>query len=99
MLYPCSAGAWPSPSHEGGLTVYVRRQGGHGFDLDSILLLEDIKERVFLHSEDGAVSRRTCFSSLFLFFKYPVGGKTGGVHGGSLWPLVLCPVFGLMFLS
>lgn len=34
-----------------------------------------------------------------LFFKSPGGGKVGGMHAGNLWPLVLCPVFGLMFLS
>lgn len=34
-----------------------------------------------------------------LFFKSPVGGKIGDMHGGNLWPLVLCPVFGFMFLS
>lgn len=34
-----------------------------------------------------------------LFFNSPGGGKIGDMHGGNLWPLVLCPVFGLMFLS
>ena len=34
-----------------------------------------------------------------LLFQNPVGGKIDDVHGGNLWPLVLCPVFGLMFLS
>lgn len=33
------------------------------------------------------------------FLEYPVGGKMDDMHGGNLWPLVLCPVFGLMFLS
>lgn len=51
---------------------------------------------MFLHSEDGAVSRRTFF---FLFYEYLIGGKIGDVHGGVLLPLVLCHVFGLMFLS
>lgn len=34
-----------------------------------------------------------------VFFKDPGGGESGDMHGGNLWPLVLCPVFGLMFLS
>lgn len=34
-----------------------------------------------------------------LFFKYLGGGEIDDMHGGDLWPLVLCPVFGLMFLS
>lgn len=61
--------------------------------------MEDIEESGFLHSEDGAASRRTLILPSPLFFKYLVGGKMDDMHGGDLWPLVLCLVFGLMFLS
>lgn len=61
--------------------------------------MEEIEERGFLHSEDGAAPRRTLMLPSPLFFKSPVGGKSDSMHGGDLWPLVLCPVLGLMFLS
>lgn len=60
MLHACPTGARLALPQEGGSPVRVRRQGGHGRAPDSILIPEDGEERL-LHSEDGAVSRRTCF--------------------------------------
>lgn len=56
-------------------------------------------ERVFYILKMGLSQEGPVFLPSPLFFKYLVGGKIGDMHGGNLWPLVLCPVFGLMFLS
>ena len=56
-------------------------------------------ERVFFILKMGLSKEGPVFLPSPLFFKYLVGGKIGDMHGGNLWPLVLCPVFGLMFLS
>ena len=100
MLYSYLAGSQPHVPRRAAYPFIVGRQGGHGFALDSILVMEDKKERGFFYilkmglSQEGPI-----FLPSPLFFKSPVGGKIGDMHGGNLWPLVLCPVFGFMFLS
>lgn len=91
MLHAYSTGA-PVPRRAASPFI-IRRQSCRGFPLDSILIMED-SERGFLHSEDGAVARRTLSLPSPLFLKYWVGGEIGNMHGGDERPLVLCPVFG-----
>lgn len=113
MLSACLAGVRPSRSQEGGLTVHsqeTRRpwicprfyfdNGTYkgesflvwGFFVFVSLFFCYVLKMVLC--QEGPVSLPCP-----LFFQYPVGRKIGDVHGGNLWPLVLCPVFGLMFLS
>lgn len=58
MLHAYSTGA-PVPRRVASPFI-IRRQSCHGYTLDSILIMEDT-ERGFLHSEDGAVARRTFY--------------------------------------
>lgn len=79
MLHAYSTGA-PVPRRTASPLI-IRRPSCHGFTLDSILIMEDT-ERGFLHSEDGAVARRTFYLPSPLFLKSSVGGKIGNMHDG-----------------
>lgn len=97
MLHACSTGA-PVPSRLASPFI-IGRQSCHGSTLDSILIMEDTeREGVFTFGR-RCCGKKDLVSSLSLFSKHWVGGKIGNMHGGDQWPLVLCPVFGLMFLS
>lgn len=69
----------PCPQ-EGGFPIH-NQETKLPWILDSILIMEDT-ERGFLHSEDGAVARRTFYLPSPHLSKYWVGGKIGNMHGG-----------------
>lgn len=73
------------PSRGPAVTTRVRRQGGRGLALEPVLMSEDVKRREDFYvlkmvlCQEGPV-----FLPSPLFFKSPVGGKIGDMHGGNL---------------